>query len=320
MVNNQNDNFSAYQAYPPVVRPFLLQLENHPLFQKNFTHWSRRVAIDILARIRINDASVPILLRMNHVARAIGVCTKTVQRVVNYLKELGWIKQEGDGRDDMGNFSFRKFIVSKEVREIMGLPTDFVDNSIENNKLSTKNKKMSNGVYGVNKDLYLKEASLEKEGKTKPSAQKGVRSDLIEIIEALGLHQFGLFKLLALCKKAGIRLQAVWELKKETILKAKITGGRAFNYLMKLIFSWDVVKKVSMWKEKIFPKDKVLKTDDNRRFWYKRFAGPNGLIVKIFDGIAEVMTVRGKPRTIPAKDMPPIYEDIKLGHLKEIIL
>lgn len=325
MLNNKIDNFSAYQAYPDFVRPFLVSLENHPVFQNNFTHWSKSVAIDILARIRINDASAPILLRMSNVARAIGVCTKTVQRVVNHLKELGWITQEGDGRDDMGCFSFRKFIVSKEVREMMGicakdLSTDFMDKSIENNNLSTKNIKMSNGLYGVNKNLLLKEAFLKKDKKPKLSTKRGIPGDLIEMQEILELDKGGVCTLMTLCKARKKRLQDVWEYMKQRILDAGVKAGRAFRYIEKLISSYDVWQKVSDWQEKIFPKDKVLKEDDNRRYWHKRFRHEKGFIVKTYDGIAEVISSRDNVRTVAGEGMEQIYRDIKLGILTEVIL
>jgi hypothetical protein len=243
----------------------------------------------------------------------------------------------------MGSFCFRKFIVSKELREMMGLPTDenlnlpnsigleLSTKSVDNLIKPTKNTKMSNGLYGVKKNLFLKEAFLKKDEKPKLSTERGIPSELIEMQKLLELDKGGICKLMTFCKAGNMRLQDVWKYIKQRILKAGIKAGRAFRYLEKLISCYDVWQKVSQWKEKIFPKDKVLKEDDNRRFWNKYFYGtltavtkemlkefcfPPNVQVKIFDGTAEIIYHRNRSEFVSSEHMDKIYKAIKCGLLK----
>lgn len=299
MVNNL---ITTYQAYPSAIRPHLLKADTNLFLRDLFTKSGMRILIDILGRTPIHDKSLPIHFRVDRVAASIGISEKTVQRVLSVLMTNKWLLRPSDcdGRNFRGRFSYRKFIVGNELREIMGLSTEkTVDN------LSTATK-MSDGVYVNEKKAFLKEASLKEK-------KNGLPGDLVEMQESLGLIKNGVCALMNLAKRHGKWLQDVWALKKKSILNAGVTGYRAFAYVKSLILARDVFKRGPNTQSATRAKK------DGRQYWHKRFFDKDGLLVKIFDGTAEIYRGSVYISYVCQSDMSPIYEAIKTGRLQERI-
>ncbi|MEJ7804465.1 MAG: hypothetical protein WKG03_00880 [Telluria sp.] len=121
-----NDMLSAYGVYPAPIRPYLLRAETHPVLRPNFTKSGLRVFVDLLARAPIRDPERPIHVRVDVVARDFGVSTKTVGRVLRQLLTFGWLSpfQGTDGRNNEGKFKGRDFLITTELRTMVGLPTE----------------------------------------------------------------------------------------------------------------------------------------------------------------------------------------------------
>lgn len=123
-------------------------------------------------------------------------------------------------------------------------PTELSDGSASYPQNPAKNvperTEMSDGHIGVNNVFLLKEASLhkgafvieDKDGKT-----VRVPTDLAELHTVFGISGKGICALMKLARDVRQRLQDVWTAKREQILKAGALGGRAVNYLRKLLSS-----------------------------------------------------------------------------------
>ncbi len=309
--------------------------DSNPTLKSIFTKDGLRILIDILSRAPIADSSLAIKLRVDRVAQDVGTSEKTVQRVLRRLEAMSWLTRnpEDDGRNYRGRFSGREFLVGNELRQLLGLPINekfpqvqqLSDGEIQKVSNSTglstksvdnlpKTTQMSDGIEVNVLKEDLKEAFSEKTENQKT----GLPDDLLPLQEALNLSKGGICALMALAKKYGKRLQDIWQAKKTTILKAGVTQGRAFYYFKALILAathFKNDKNVSLGK-KFFPDGNLL--NDDRRFWHKRYRGANGVLVKIFDGTAEV-SINRDYRFVPAAQMGAIYEAIDNGKLNELV-
>lgn len=192
--------------------------------------------------------------------------------------------------------------------------------------------KMSHGLYTVN-NVFLKEASFEQGASdTKPEPQKTkgkaihLPKSLLPLQQELGIDPRGIFKLMSIAKKVKQRLQDVWIAKRDHLLTAGATGGRAFKYLKFLLetgedFAFRAqnagLKKTTA-PAKSHPS--ILATEpavtDHRRYWNKRFVGDNGLQVRIHgDGSAAVTNATEANAYVRPADVTPIYEAIAAGRL-----
>lgn len=119
-----NDMLGAYAPYPAPIRPYLLRAATHPLLSSLLTKSFMRVFIDILGRAPIADPCRPLWLRVDVVADKLNISTKTVTRAIRFLKNKGWLSHPAshDGRNHHGEFCVREFILSAELRHLLGLP------------------------------------------------------------------------------------------------------------------------------------------------------------------------------------------------------
>lgn len=121
-----NEMLSAYEDYPAPIRPYLLRAETHPLLREKLTKSFMRAFIDLLSRANIANPARPIWVRMDTTARRLGVSAKTVSRTIALMTENAWLRpnEHHDGRNWQGKFAGREFILSNELRKLVGLPID----------------------------------------------------------------------------------------------------------------------------------------------------------------------------------------------------
>jgi hypothetical protein len=121
-----NEMLSAYDDYPAPIRPYLLRAETHPLLREKLTKSFMRAFIDLLSRANIANPARPIWVRMDTTARRLGISAKTVSRTIALMTENAWLRpnERHDGRNWQGKYAGREFILSTELRKIVGLPID----------------------------------------------------------------------------------------------------------------------------------------------------------------------------------------------------
>jgi len=185
--------------------------------------------------------------------------------------------------------------------------------------------KMSDGLYRVNK-VFKKEASFQKGASSSTSTNQPkkpvIPGDLTSLQTELGIHPFGICKLMGLARDAKQRLQDVWIAKREHILNAQATGGRAVRYFEYLLqcgedFSFVARQKAMKNRAPASAAEPARATPaDHRIYWNKKFCGAHGVRVRIHgDGSAEITDGTRTDAYVMPSDMGPIHEAILLGKL-----
>jgi len=120
-----NEMLSAYSTYPAPIRPYLLRGETHPVLREKLTKSLMRAFIDLLSRANIADPARPIQVRMDLTAERLGISSKTVSRTIKLMRKNGWLaaNPSHDGRNWLGEYAGREFILSDALRRLVGLPT-----------------------------------------------------------------------------------------------------------------------------------------------------------------------------------------------------
>lgn len=119
-----NEMLSAYNHYPAPIRPYLLRAQTHPVLRELLTKSFMRAFIDLLSRANIANPARPISVRMDVTAKRLGISVKTVSRTIAFMAEKSWLKpnEHHDGRNWQGKYAGREFILSDELRKLVGLP------------------------------------------------------------------------------------------------------------------------------------------------------------------------------------------------------
>lgn len=335
-----NDCLSAYQEYPAPIRPYLLRAESHPTIRSQLTKSIMRVFIDLLARTPIADPGRPIEVFATGVAAKLGVSTKTVARAINLMADNDWLvqSQDHDGRNNMGEFSGREFIIGNQLRELVGLPTakaapaidvDKGEKSVDNYPKMTK---LSDGVYGVNKvfkneapatEAFQKEHEEPKAPPTTSTPKIHLPKGLEALHNELGISKPGICSLMQLARDCRQRLQDVWIAKGHQILDAGAREGRAKRYFEFLLrtgedFSYAARSRLASPGQSPSPAapSAAAPAPDHRVYWNRKYAGAKGLRVSIHgDGSGEITDANRQADYIAPRDMVKVYEAIATGKL-----
>lgn len=208
---------------------------------------------------------------------------------------------------------------------------------------------MSHGVYiDVNK-VFKKEASFQEEAsqlksqqtnppnqpdtnlksnisqQSKSTKQPTLPAELAEMAEILAIHPVGICSLMLLAKQHNQLLQDVWRVKRDQLLSAGATEGRAFRYLQFLLntgedFAFRARNLMAGKSKPTGSTTRSVKMDiDVRHYWNKKYIGEKGLRVHVHgDGSAQIYAATDRPSYVSPRDMPPIYEAIQHNKLRLI--
>ncbi|WP_426106312.1 hypothetical protein [Massilia sp. TSP1-1-2] len=332
-----NDVLSAYAAYPAPIRPYLLRAETHPVLRPQFTKSGLRVFIDLLARAPIADPARPISVRADVTADRLALSSKTVGRVLTQLIKTGWLApfKGSDGRNNDGKFGIRDFVVTEQLRAMVGLPSTpaprptvamAVNEAPQNDQPEPE---LSPGVIGVNKCIE-KEASSKgaskKEDKPKPAC---IPAGLEELHTQLGISIGGICKLMSIAKACKQRLQDVWVAAGHRLISVGAREGRAYDYFKFLLNTGQDFSYAARCKGGTPAMTATGNAQgaaagapamNTRHYWNRKFRGPNGLVVRIHgDGSGELTDSTRRDAYVSPRDMEQVFAAIAKGQLSEII-
>lgn len=214
---------------------------------------------------------------------------------------------------------------------------------------SVSETEMSHGVYiDVNK-VFKKEASFQEEAsqlksqqtnppnqpdtnlksnisqQSKSTKQPTLPAELAEMAEILAINPVGICSLMLLAKQHNQLLQDVWRVKRDQLLSAGATEGRAFRYLQFLLntgedFAFRARNLMAGESKPTGSTTRSVKMDiDVRHYWNKKYIGEKGLRVHVHgDGSAKIYAATDRPSYVCPRDMPPIYEAIQHKKLRLI--
>lgn len=247
-----NDMLDAYCSYPAAIRKYLLRAETHPEIRTRLSKSAMRILVDLVSRARIRNPQKEILVKISNVAAKFDVDRRTVGRAISTFMELDWLcpNPSHDGRNWLGKFAARQYLITDRLRALVGLPVVRVESEPETDESTPASTdvieadgqpagtqanaaEMSHGHIGVNNCLFKKEASFNKMA-DKP---RGLPADLLPLHRELGIELPGIFALMKQAKAVGQRLQDLWAAKRHLLSGSTITGGRAVAYFRSLLSS-----------------------------------------------------------------------------------
>ncbi|MDB5795019.1 MAG: hypothetical protein JWR25_1398 [Noviherbaspirillum sp.] len=303
------DIIQPYKKYPKVIQNAILLAHTHPAFLA-LTRSTRKVLYALLTRASQHDGTLPIKARVDRLAAEAGVSEKTVQRAIASFREIGWLSQ-AEHRSEFGLFSSRQYCFSPALCELVRLPlTRSTDASLP------QETKMSAGAIYV--DLTFK----EDQRKISVQQFKGKPVDLPDTLrnasQQFAIRATGIAKLRGIARAAGHELEHIIAVARSYLEKAGATGNRAYRYLESMALRpADYAGRVLQNERLAAARTKANEEQSEaERCRNKRFTGPAGLVVRVFDNAAE-MSRDGVYSTIPYADLPRVYAMVKAGILKE---
>lgn len=217
------------------------------------------------------------------------------------------------------------------------------------------NVNLNKDVKEIYKDFSENSKNEIKNQKQKPLPKKVTLPESLEILRDLGVYDGAICKLRHIAKQAGLRLEDVWGASWEYIMKAQITGGRLVKYLTTLIAKPDDYQgraeqvarnaQATGWipddakpgapatlcnppsgrgRSVGSPAHSPRKCNEDamkaysRKYSHKRFQSPDGSVVRLFDGTAEVIRPDRSCVSLAGDEaMFKVYQDIERCFLVE---
>lgn len=301
------DLLRPYQHFPPQIQNAILAIDTAPQFI-NLSRGRKAVLRVFLTRTDKSDGTRPILVNFEHAATESGVCQKTIMRTVTFLLSAGWLKRCGQDRDQFGVFTYRRFSFTRHFCDLIDLPTG---------KVRSHRTSMS---HVVNKDHNFKKDQHEIHARVQTQrVQIELPVELESLVEEFSIRPTGIAKLRGIASAAGYKLQDVVVCGRPYLQKMGLKGNRAFRYLQKMCErSSDYATRAAQVEQLAMQ----LISENKRKqrgalYAGKRFVGPDGLKVFIFENAAEVMRAAKGVEVVPPCEMDRIYDAIENGKLLE---
>lgn len=306
-----------YRNYPKTIQTAILLVDTNPRFI-GLTKGMKAVLKALLTRANVRDGTIPIKARHDIVAMEADVHEKTVQRTIARLLSAGWIERTTEGRSQWGVFTYRQYRFNDDLCRIVRLPVK--GKTMEALPQETL---MSDGAVYV--DLSFKEDHqeilLQKRTNNPEANQITLPAALHQIVD-LGVKASGVCKLRGMAHAKGHDLADIFMVAKKRIGEMKANGGRVFRYLAAMIDNpkpTDYASRARQIERSSTIAAIAIQTKDRTRAYaHKRFVGAHGLIIRIFDGIAEVIRDGQPAGMIAGRNMASVYDKIESGDLKEI--
>lgn len=221
------------------------------------------------------------------IADRIGASSRTVFRHLVELNDAGLIERlEQERKSRNGRFSVARVRLTPRGAELLGLAVD---------NLSSPHDIVATGQS-------LTEPTVSK---NQPPAGAGTVPGDLTIIAAQGVTRAGIFALMGKATKNGKRLADIVTAKGEHLRERR--GGRLFAYLAALAEGPTCFATAAA---------AIRQQGRVASYANRRYAGPGGIVVRIFDGVAEVMRDGVWQENVTARHMHRVYNDIETGRLK----
>lgn len=304
-----------YRHLPSVIQTALLRLETHPTF-RSVTKSALKVLKALVTRASSTNGEALIRARLETVAFQANVSTKTTQRALHTFGELGWVMAASEGRSEYGVFTSKRYVFSPQFCALVHLPT-----TDKPAAALAQETEMSDGAIYV--DLNFKKDHREillQNRLQNPEANPITLPAALHPIIELGVKDTGVCKLRGMAHAAGHDLVDIFTVAKKRLSDLKASGGRVYCYLAALIAkpSDYAARAAQIERSGVVEAVKSYAKARSVQYAHKRFTAGPGIIVRIFDGIAEVIRNGMPAGSIAGRDMERVYDDIDSGKLKEV--
>jgi hypothetical protein len=311
------DILKPYCQYPTIIQQAILLVETNPRFI-GLTRSMKAVLKALLTRASQTNGASPIKARLDTVALQAQVSTKTVERTVKSLRSAGWMIAVTEGRSAWGVFESKRYQFSNELCQFVGLPVK------DGKTFLPRETSLSDGAVYVDLTFKKDHSEILFKNRTANPEQHPITlpSELTAIVEA-GVSEKAVCKLRGMATAKGHQLADIFTVAKTQLIKTKAIGSnnRIYRYLAAMIAKpSDYASRAAQIERNSVLATKATATMNRQaKYANKRFILGNGTVVRIFEGMAEVLKDRQWVATIVGRDMETVYNDIENGKLKVIL-
>lgn len=220
------------------------------------------------------------------IAARVGASERTVFRHLAALQDAGLIeRQEQERKSRNGRYSVARVKLTQQGAALLGLA---VDNLAPPSATLSDRHSLTDPTTSRNHP---------------PAGPGSVPGDLT-VLAANGVSRAGIFALMGKATKHGKRLADIVAAKGEALQARR--GGRLFAYLAALAEGPTCFAAAAA---------AIRQQTRVASYQNRRYVGPGGIVVRIFDGVAEVMRDGVWLENVTAKHMAKVYADIERGRL-----
>jgi DNA-binding transcriptional ArsR family regulator len=221
------------------------------------------------------------------IAERIGATERTIYRHLTSLQDAGLIERlEQERKSRNGRFSVARVRLTQRGAELLGLAVD---------NLASPYDKVSPGHT----------LSVPTTSKNQPPAGPGAIPADLTILAVNGVSKRGIFALMGKATKHGKRLADIVIAKGEALQARR--GGRLFAYLEALAEGPSCFAAAAA---------AIRQQGRVASYANRRYVGAGGLVVRVFDGVAEVVRDGVWVENVAAKHIGRVYAEIEAGRLK----
>lgn len=271
----------------------------------------------LITYTNLDSIKKPVLFNRSKPASTLGVTTRTVDRLLLQLEDLGWLERQPQPRLDDGGWGVTSIKWAGWVlSEIFALRDgkDKWGNNLKNKDLrteenrATKNAHLSSSPKGeVFQNKVVDDISLKTQPKKDNQPQERSRRipvDLVEPMNQFGLTPSNVCWLMAKCKAKGMRLQHVMKATYKTLAEKGLRAREAVSWLMYMI---NLKRDYAYESRQIEEEQRVEHRTEKRKNWLSTLSRsafvpgsylPNGRVVaQESDGIVTLAAGPDGPMT-----------------------
>lgn len=310
-----DDIVRPYTHLPKTVQTALLRVETHPTLRV-LTRSTHKVLKALVTRVSAIDGTTPIKARMDTVAMQAGVSTKTTQRAIKMLDELGWMKAVSDGRSQWGVYCSKKYAFSADFCALLHLPT-------KANPLPSRTDETGMSDGGIH-DLSFKKDQREISLQNRQQNQTPIQlpETLQTMARETGIKETGIAKLRGIAHSLGHKLEDVYIVAKKHLAVIGQNSARAFCYVQAMLTNpkkTDFATKAAQLQRMNAAEDAKASTVEAwSKYRNKTYAAGPGRTVTILHDCAHVYVENVLSTLIAWRDIGQVINDIENGKLVEI--
>jgi DNA-binding transcriptional ArsR family regulator len=265
----------------------ILRAIDAALHLPNLPRCLRGTLAEIVRYVSQSNPLATVFAHKSRISDRLGASERTVFRHIAALQAAGLIERiEQERKSRSGRFSVARVKLTQQGAALLGLA---VDNLASPSATLSDRQSLTEPTVSKNQP---------------PSGPGTVPADLT-ILAANGVSRAGIFALMGKATKHGKRLADICAAKGEALQVRR--GGRLFAYLAALAEGPTCFAAAAA---------AIRRQTRVASYANRRYTGPGGLVVRVFDGVAEVMRDGQWLETVPARHMGTVYAEIEAGRLK----
>lgn len=325
----KDDLIEKYKQYPQLVKDAIYAVVSYSWIHRKISDANLRVLCALLRRIEVRKKveSVSVTAALGELAEEADTHEKTVRRSIATFRELGWLSMDfhaqprvttGKRQGEKGAWKAKTYDFTPMFCELVSLPYPGVENDLAAEQEETLRIKMEI-ADAVKRELQKARKEKQRDEPINLTEELRAACNEFNIKESHMAFLRG-FALSTKDGKPAHNVADVIECARAYLLAGEIKGQCAVNYIKAMC------EKISDYagRAKQLRKDggQVIRSSKKKEerpivtyCRHKTFYGANGLVVKVYENVAEV-TDNGKTKQVPEAEFGVLYEAVENGKLR----